>query len=307
MSQPPRTQPPVRPAQSDLPEHGSHAGEDQHHAQHPSPRVRQGPVAVQVRNLTTGYGGEAALEDVSLNVAAGNLVALIGPNGSGKSTLIKSLVGLLPPWSGEIEVLGQAPGAARHRIGYMPQIESVDWRFPVSVREVVAMGLYQRRWGWDRLRRLAGRAPNESAAVDAALDRLRIRDLGAEQVSELSGGQQRRVLLARTLVKDPDVLLLDEPAAGLDASVEEDLQGLLLELAEQGKTLIVATHDITSVFEHYPLTICVNRRLVVSGPPAEVLTEAVLVETFGRHLMVFHRDEHGYTVEPHVWHGQHDH
>jgi ABC-type Mn2+/Zn2+ transport system ATPase subunit len=160
----------------------------------------------------------------------------------------------------------------------------------------------------ERVRRLLRPfTPAQDEAVEAAMDRLGIADLGGTQIGELSGGQQRRVLLARTIVKDPDLLLLDEPAAGLDASAEEDLLGLLLQLASDGKTLIVATHDITSVFEHYPLTICLNGRLVVEGPPSEVLTEDVLVETFGRHLMVFHRGEHGYTVEPHVWHGEHDH
>ena len=165
-----------------------------------------------------------------------------------------------------------------------------------------------RRWGLERVRGLLRPLTTaQNDAVEAALDRLGIGDLAGTQVSQLSGGQQRRVLLARTIVKDPDLLLLDEPAAGLDASAEEDLLGLLLHLASSGKTLIVATHDIRSVFEHYPLPICLNGRLVVQGPPAEVLPEDVLVETFGRHLMVFHRGEHGYTVEPHVWHGEHEH
>ena len=277
---------------------------DTQHAQHPHPRVRHGDAALRVQDLTVGYSDTPAVENVSFEIAGGNLVALIGPNGSGKTTLIRTLMGLMEPWSGSFELLGGVASAAR--IGYMPQVESVDWRFPVSVRDVVEMGLYQPTWGVARVRALFAGGGRERD-IDRALDRLRIRDLAGEQASELSAGQQRRVLLARTIVKDPDLLLLDEPAAGLDVSVEEDLLGLLLELAEQGKTLLVATHDITSVFEHYPLTICLNRRLVVAGPPSEVLTEDVLVETFGRHLMVFHRDEHGYTVEPHVWHGRHEH
>ena len=278
------------------------------HEQHPPPRVRAGEPILCVRDLSAGYASAMAFEAVSFDVAAGNLVALIGPNGSGKSTLIKTLIGLLQPWSGAIEIWGRDPQVARERIGYMPQAESVDWRFPVTVRQVVEMGHYRPRWGLERVRRLLRPfTPAQDEAVEAAMDRLGIADLGGTQIGELSGGQQRRVLLARTIVKDPDLLLLDEPAAGLDASAEEDLLGLLLQLASDGKTLIVATHDITSVFEHYPLTICLNGRLVVEGPPSEVLTEDVLVETFGRHLMVFHRGEHGYTVEPHVWHGEHDH
>jgi len=277
----------------------------QHHA-HPPPTVRGGPPVLRVSGLTTGYGDVPALTDVSFNVPAGNLVALIGPNGSGKSTLIKALAGLLPPWQGAIDVFGRPPAAARGRIGfgYMPQVESVDWSFPVTVRDVVAMGLYRRRWGLAKLR---GLVAGSADAVDRALARLDLTALAGAQVAELSGGQRRRVLLARTLVKDPDLLLLDEPAAGLDVSVEEDLLTLMLELAAAGKTLIVATHDIASVFEHYSLTVCLNRRLVVAGPPADVLSEDILVRTFGRHLVVFHREEHGYTVEPHVWHGHHDH
>lgn len=275
----------------------------EHHA-HPPPIVRGGLPIVRTDALTTGYGGVPALTDVSFSVPAGNLVAVIGPNGSGKSTLIKALAGLLTPWQGRVQVFGRTPAAARARIGYMPQVEKVDWGFPVTVREVVAMGLYRRRWGLAKLR---GLVPGSHAAVDRALDRLGLTALAATQVGELSGGQRRRVLLARTLVKDPDLLLLDEPAAGLDVTVEEDLLSLMLQLAADGKTLLVATHDIASVFEHYSLTVCLNRRLVVAGPPAEVLSEDVLVRTFGRHLVVFHRDEHGYTVEPHVWHGRHDH
>ena len=259
---------------------------------------------VEVEGLTTGYGRDAVLDGVTFSVAQGELVGLIGPNGSGKSTLLKALIGLRQVWSGRVDVLGGPPAAARQRIGYMPQAETVDWSFPVTVAEVIAMGLYRPRLGPRRLRR--GGAQQRDA-VRAAMEQMRISHLRSRQIGELSGGQQRRVLLARTLVKDPDLLLLDEPAAGLDASIEHDLMELLTDLARGGKTLIVATHDLTSVYEFYSAALCLNRRVIAYGPPKEALSENVLIDTFGRHLMVFYRNDHGYTAEPHVHHGVHDH
>jgi ABC-type Mn2+/Zn2+ transport system ATPase subunit len=261
------------------------------------------PPVVSVRELTTGYRDVAAIESVSFDVAAGELVALIGPNGSGKSTLIKALIGLLDPWQGSAAILGGSPARARAQIGYMPQAEQVDWRFPISVREVVSMALYQRRWGLDRLRAQRRRDPR----VEAAMRRTRIVELAGQQVSELSGGQQRRVLLARTLVRDPEILLLDEPASGLDTTSEHELMALLRDLAASGKTVIVATHDIVSVLEFFSRVLCLKRRLIADGPPRSALIEETLIDTFGRHLLVFYRGEHGYTAEPHVHHGRHEH
>ena len=258
---------------------------------------------VAVRHLSTGYNHVAAIDDVSFDIRPGELVALIGPNGSGKSTLIKSLVGLLAPWQGEVTILGDAPARARPRIGYMPQAERVDWRFPISVREVVSMGLYRRRWGLDRLRLLRGDDPR----AEAAMERTRVRHLADRQVGELSGGQQRRVLLARTLVRDPEVLLLDEPAAGLDTTSEHELMQLLRDLAAGGSAILVATHDIVSVLEFFSRVLCIKERLIADGPPRSALVEQTLIETFGRHLLVFYRGDHGYTAEPHVHHGRHEH
>ncbi len=260
--------------------------------------------AIRVAGLSTGYNGRQALAGISFALPPGELVGLIGPNGSGKSTLLKALVGLRPIWSGQVEVFGGPPARMRDRIGYMPQAEAVDWSFPITVREVVAMGLYRPRWGPRRFRSLL--APPRPR-IEEVLERMGVSNLAGRQIGELSVGQQRRVLLARTLVKDPDLLLLDEPAAGLDVAVEHDLMELLAGLAAAGKTLIVATHDLTSVYEFYSTTVCINRTLIAFGPPRETLTEEVLVETFGRHLIVFHRGEHGYTAEPHVHHGVHEH
>lgn len=267
------------------------------------PRAAPAAASIVVEGLTTGYDHTTAVEAVSFSAGPGELIAVIGPNGSGKSTMIRALVGLLPAWEGTVRVFGERPQRARSRLGYMPQAESVDWSFPITVREVVAMALYRPGWGPARLRGMGRRDPR----VAAAMERTDVASLAARQVSELSGGQQRRVLLARTLVRDPEVLLLDEPAAGLDMPSEHGLMALLRELAAGGKTLLVATHDIGSVFEFFTRALCVRGRLIADGPPSSALVEQTLVDTFGRHLVVFHRGEHGYTAEPHVHHGRHDH
>ena len=195
-------------------------------------------------------------------------MGVVGPNGAGKSTLLRTLLGLLPVWEGAVAVDGAAPPAARARIGYMPQAEAVDWSFPISVRESVAIGLYRREFGWARARRIIAApftAPfsvsfrGADPRIEHALARVGLDGLGRQQVRELSGGQQRRALLARALVKDPPLLLLDEPLAGLDAAIEEDLLHLFRSLATDGKTLIIATHDVPCVMRYYDLALCLNR------------------------------------------------
>ena len=255
--------------------------------------------AVVVEQLTTGYNGRPAIESIDFTVPRGKTVGLIGPNGSGKSTLIKALLGLLDPWQGCVRVLGGEPGEARGRVGYMPQAEHVDWSFPATVREVVAMGAYRPGFGRGRL---LSRLRRPGGDVAAAMERVGVRELEAEQIAELSGGQQRRVLLARALVKDPEVFLLDEPAAGLDAGVEEDMLDLFGELAAEGKTLIVATHDIACVYRRYDVALLLNRRLLAHGAPDAILTEETLTGAFGRHVMVFEVGRQTYAAEPHVHH-----
>jgi len=250
-------------------------------------------VTVRVQDLSTGYGRRAAVEGLSFEARAGRLLGVLGPNGSGKSTLIKTLMGLLPAWSGSIEVLGTTPAKARPRMGYVPQTDEVDWDFPVSVREVVAMGLYRRRAGFSRFVRVDGRA------VTAALERMRMAEFAGRQVGELSGGQRRRVLLARALVREPSVLVLDEPAAGLDATAEAELLELLRATANGGTTVIVATHDIQGVYDVYDDALLINHRALAFGPAKVALSDAVLHEAFGRQLIAFHEDEHHHVEVSH--------
>lgn len=239
-----------------------------------------GLAAVDVRDVWAGYGKHTALEGVSFTIEQGCLAGLVGPNGSGKSTLLKVMLGLIRPWRGQVLIYGR-PGRPGHgRVGYTPQSELVDWAFPVTVSEVVLMG----RYGRLGLLRRPGRRDREAAM--AALERVRLADRAQRRIGELSGGEQRRALIARALAQEADLLLLDEPLAGLDATAQHDLLELLEELRREGKTLFVATHDLSCVAADFDHAVLLNRRVVAFGRPAEVFTEANLSQAFQRHLFV---------------------
>jgi manganese/zinc/iron transport system ATP- binding protein len=206
-----------------------------------------GEPALVARSVSAGYPGaaELALRGVSLRVPAGSRVALVGPNGSGKSTLLKAVAGLLPAQQGEISVYGNAVAACHHRVAYLPQRGDVDWRFPIKVRKLVTTGRYV-HLGW--LKR-PGRADRE--VVRSVMERLGIEHLAERQVGQLSGGQQQRALLARTLVQEADLLLLDEPLNAVDAGTRGEISAVLAELKGAGKTLVVATHDLESLADEY--------------------------------------------------------
>lgn len=232
-----------------------------------------------VSGLAVGYDGRPVLREVSLRLAAGELVALVGPNGAGKSTLLKVLAGLLAPWRGEVRVLGSPPGRQPLRVAYLPQAEAVDWSFPVSVWDVVLMGRYARA-GW--LRRPG---PTDRVAARQALDRVGLGALADRQVGRLSGGQQRRAFLARALAQDAELYLLDEPVTGVDAATEEELMRELEVERQQGKAIVVSTHDLAGVAEHFTRVICLNETIVADGPASLVRDGQVLRRTFGGHLL----------------------
>jgi len=236
--------------------------------------------AVDVRDLSAGYNGHAALDGVSFTIERGCLAGLVGPNGSGKSTLLKVMLGLHKPWSGEVLIFGHSEHPTHGHVGYTPQTELVDWSFPVSVFEVVLMG----RYGRLGLIRRPGTRDREVAM--AALQRVRLADLAQRRIGELSGGEQRRALIARALAQEADLLLLDEPLAGLDATAQHDLLRLLEELRTEGKTLFVATHDLSCVAADFDHAVLINRRVIAFGRPADVFTEDKLSEAFKRHLFV---------------------
>ena len=250
--------------------------------------------ALEVEDLWTGYGQTTILKQVSLQVACGQIVGVIGPNGSGKSTLIKSLLGLLKPWRGRISVMGSPVKRSRRSMGYMPQMEQVDWDFPVTVEDVAQMGRYAKR---GMLRRVS-RQDREAAAM--ALERVGMYPLRRSLIGELSGGQRRRALLARALANSPSLLLLDEPMAGLDATAQHQLLDIMTELQKEGTTLVLSTHDLSCVSACCEMAACLNRRLVAYGPPREVLNEEVLNETFGTHLLMVHLDGQAYAYQHHT-------
>jgi ABC-type Mn2+/Zn2+ transport system ATPase subunit len=223
----------------------------------------------------------------------GDILGIIGPNGSGKSTLLKAVLGLVDTWRGQIQVLGQPGTQNRRRVGYMPQIEQVDWDFPVTVGDVALMGRYARR---GLFRHTTG---TDREAAAAALERVGIYHLRQQLIGELSGGERRRVLLARALANDPDLLLLDEPMAGLDATAQHQLLDIIDGLRSDGATVVLSTHDLSCVSGRCDKAACLNRRLIAFGPPWEVLNEEVLGETFGTHLLLVHLDGQAYAYQHH--------
>ena len=206
-----------------------------------------GAPALAARSVSAGYAdsAELALQGVSLRVPPGARVALVGPNGSGKSTLLKTVAGLLPVEGGEIRVYGNPVGACHHRVAYLPQRDEIDWRFPISLRRLVTTGRYV-HLGW--LRR-PGRADRE--IVSDVLDDLGLATLAERQIGQLSGGQQQRALLARALVQEGDLLLLDEPLNAVDAGTRETISAVLSGLQRRGKTMVVATHDLASLHSEF--------------------------------------------------------
>jgi manganese/iron transport system ATP-binding protein len=226
---------------------------------------------VDIVRMSVGYGGPPVLTDVDLAVREGELVALVGANGAGKSTLLKVIVGLLSPSAGTVRVLGTEPRAAASRIAYLPQAEELRWDYPLRVDDVVAMG---------RIGRGGTVAPS---AYGEALARVSASDLARRPISALSGGQRQRVLLARALVSQPELLLLDEPATGVDPATEEQLMGVLREIASTGRTVLVSTHDLAGVVAHFRRVVCLNGRIVADGDVSLLRDDRVLRETYGGH------------------------
>ena len=234
--------------------------------------------ALHVEDLTVTYGANPVLWDIDLDIPPGVMCAIVGPNGAGKSTLIKAALGLVRPAAGHVRFLGRPIGQMRGQIGYVPQRHSVDWDFPTTARDVVEMGLY-RDLGW--LRR-PGKA--EHARALAALAEVGMQDYADRQISQLSGGQQQRVFIARALVQDAPILILDEPMAGVDASTEAIIIALLKKLRDAGRTVIVVHHDLTTVQSYFDWLVMLNVRIIAQGPVAQTYSADNLRAAYGRHL-----------------------
>jgi manganese/zinc/iron transport system ATP- binding protein len=231
--------------------------------------------AVEVTDLTVAYREKPVLWDVDLEVPEGVLMAIVGPNGAGKSTLIKSILGLVKPAAGQVNIYGKSYDEQRRLVGYVPQRGSVDWDFPTNAIDVVMMGLYG-KLGWIKR---PGREEHELAME--SLHKVGMADYADRQISQLSGGQQQRVFLARALVQDAQVYFMDEPFAGVDATTERAIIHLLRELRAAGKTVIVVHHDLQTLEEYFDWVMLLNVRRIASGPVLEAFTEENLRKTYG--------------------------
>lgn len=248
--------------------------------------LEQAPLVV--RDLTVAYHRKPVLWEVDYTAPAGSLIAIVGPNGAGKSTLLKATLELIPRLSGEVYVFGRPYRRQRGRVAYVPQRETVDWDFPVSALDVVAMGLY-RQIGWclPVTRRHRQRALS-------ALEQVGMARLARRQISQLSGGQQQRVFLARALVQNADLYLMDEPFASVDAATEQAIVRVLRNLRVAGKTALVVHHDLESVTSYFDQVILLNMRVVAAGPTKEVFTRENIRATYGGKLALL--DEVGESM-----------
>jgi manganese/zinc/iron transport system ATP- binding protein len=262
------------------------------HLNAPSPKPALRTPILDVHDVTVAYQRKPVLWDIDWTLSEPSLVGIVGPNGAGKSTFIKALLGLVPLVSGSVQIFGKSVDKERRRIGYVPQRESVDWDFPVSVLDVVLMGTYG-NLGWFR----RPGAP-EKAWARQCLDMVGMRDLESRQIGQLSGGQQQRTFLARALAQQADVYFMDEPFAGVDAATETAIFQLLLKLREQGKTVLVVHHDLRTVATYFDQVLLLNVRLVASGPTRTIFTEENLRKTYGGRLAIL--DMLGQAVQAQV-------
>jgi manganese transport system ATP-binding protein len=232
--------------------------------------------AIDVRDVTVRFGDVTALDRITLTVNSGQIVGLLGMNGSGKSSFFNALMGLAKMDAGDVRLFGGSAKRARlaNRVAYVPQSESVDWDFPISVREVVMMGRYgtlgitRRAWAADR------------KAVAAAIDRVGLTALAHRQIGALSGGQRKRAFVARGIAQDARLLLLDEPFAGVDTASQETISRLLHELRDEGRTILISTHDLAGVPALCDEVVLLQRRILFQGAPEQALTPALLARAF---------------------------
>jgi manganese/zinc/iron transport system ATP- binding protein len=242
----------------------------------------EAPTAVDVRDVTVAYHGVTALDGISVAFPARAVTGIIGPNGAGKTTLLHAIMGMQPWQRGTIALFGQPIRAARRRVAFVPQREAVDWHFPVTVEDVVLMG----RASTLRLGRRA--TEPDRAVVRDALAHVGMAEHAHRQIGTLSGGQQQRVFIARALAQQAELLILDEPFTGIDAASQETIFHLLATLREEGKTILISTHDLTSIRAHTDFLLCLNRRVVAFGPAATTFRMDVLEQTYGGRLFHLH-------------------
>ena len=231
--------------------------------------------AISVTELTVDYDGTTAIQDVDFKARAQKLTAIVGPNGAGKSTLIKALLGLIPIRTGTISCFGASPKQYRKNISYVPQRAQIDWEFPANVFDVVAMGLYGEL---GLLRRFSSAHKDR---VQSALSDVDMAEFATRQISQLSGGQQQRVFLARSIVQDAELILLDEPFGGIDAKSEAVIVDILRRQMQNGKSIVAVHHDLSTVKDYFDDVILLNKRVITFGPVSDVFTKSNIEKTYG--------------------------
>ncbi len=248
------------------------------------------PALLELTNLSVAYGRDVVLQGVNMKLRGSQLIGIIGPNGAGKSTLLKAILGIIPI-SGQVLIEGQSLKQARQRLAYVPQKEEVRWDFPVTVGDVVMMGRYK-HIGW-----IARPGKHDHQIVKEALEQVEMLAYKDRQISQLSGGQQQRVFVARALAQQGDIIILDEPLTGVDTTSQEVLMNLLKLLQQQGKLILMATHDLNVAAEKCSQLALINRGLVALGTPKEVFKPELLAQTYGARAVSFQGNVSTFIVD----------
>jgi len=231
---------------------------------------------LEIEQLTVNYDKTAVLWDVQCSIPEGKLTAVIGPNGAGKSTLLKASMGIVRPLSGSIRFFGQPLHKVRSRVAFVPQRSSVDWDFPITAFDLVLMGCYGKLNFFERV------SKKDKARAAQALERVEMTGLADRQIGELSGGQQQRLFIARALLQDADLYLMDEPFAGIDLATEKTLAALFCSMRDAGKTMVLVHHDLSTAAKYFDWVVMLNTCLIASGPARETLSEQNILRTYGR-------------------------
>ena len=239
---------------------------------------------VELCDVSFGYGATPILQNVTMALARGQFAAIVGPSGAGKTSLLKLVLGTQQATHGTVALGDRAAGHPTPRVSYVPQVDAIDWNFPVTVEQVVMLGRVQRSWPWPWPSRDDKRKARE------VMTRLQIDQLAGQHIRNLSGGQQQRVFLARALIAEPDLLVLDEPTSGVDMQTAEKMLHLLLDLNSQGMTILMTTHDLNMAAAHIPWIVCLNGRVVAQGAPDAIFTPDILSETYRGEMMVIRHD-----------------
>jgi manganese/zinc/iron transport system ATP- binding protein len=235
---------------------------------------------IEVHDLTVSYQKKPVLYGIDLEIQEGSLVGILGPNGAGKSTLVKTIMNMIKPNGGYVKIFGKSPSIGKKQIGYIPQRESVDWEFPVTVMDVVLMGRYGHMKWFSRVTK------NDRQKAHECLEQVNMQPYADRQIGNLSGGQQQRVFLARALAQESSVYLMDEPFAGVDAVTERTIVSIMQSMKKEGKTLLVVHHDLSSAKEYFDQLLLLNMRKVAFGSVSEVYTHDLLQKTYGGRLAV---------------------